>query len=181
MRDDVAAFRDEAEHVYADMKAAGYNDELYAWGHNSGANNTPCSATYNSSWSDSGHSCDELFNRTVQSLFMISPSVEEVKFIDVAPLTIRLEPMATDKEGYGDVGCNERIDNGEAMDDDGGAMTIDGKEGIADAEAMADFGGAMTFDWIEGNDSDESIRDDGPALRMKKKLSTLLSPYTVPV
>lgn len=85
MRNDVAAFRDEAEHVYADMKAAGYNDEL--------------------------------FSRTVQSLlclFMTSPSVEEVKFIDFAPLAVRLEPMATNKEGYGDAGCNERIDNGEA-------------------------------------------------------------------
>lgn len=98
MRNDVAAFRDEAEHVYADMKAAGYNDELHAWGHNSGATDTPCSATYS----------------TVQSLFMTSPSIEEVKFIDFAPLAIRLEPTATDKEDYRDAGCNERIDNGEA-------------------------------------------------------------------
>lgn len=86
MRNDVAAFRDEAEHVYADMKAAGYNDELHAWGHNSSATNTPCSATYSSSWSDSSHFHDELFSRTVQSLFMTSPSVEEVKFIEFAPL-----------------------------------------------------------------------------------------------
>lgn len=55
--------------------------------------------------------------------------------MDIAPLAIRLEPIAMDKGDYGDASYNEHIDDGEAMDDDGRATTVDGQEGIAGGEA----------------------------------------------
>lgn len=55
MRDDVAAFRDEAKCACADMTAAGYNDKFHECGHHLGADETPSSASYISSCSDDGH------------------------------------------------------------------------------------------------------------------------------
>lgn len=65
---------------------------------------------------------------------MTSTSVDEVEFVDITPLAIRLEPISMDKGDYGDSGNNERIDDGEAMDDDGGVTTVDGKKGIVGGE-----------------------------------------------
>lgn len=59
MRDDVAAFRDEAECAFADMMAARYNDKFHECGHLLGADETPSSPSYISSCSDGGHFHDE--------------------------------------------------------------------------------------------------------------------------